>query len=441
MRNTYPIWGAFLLVCLFGSCAQQMQQQPTASNRALWVAIGNQGPYPDYWYNLANEYNNAGEAVLAMQAYRRCLGACQNQSVCEDAMFNLSILCFEQQQLDSGFLLMDQLMEKEYTWLDWYANQRHISVYGSEAFQTRLKQITALKTARQLPENARFVYDDVQRFTTIFPRLPNDPHEAAALLQTEYFDKGSRALLFYQKFKMQSGPFLFAHRLQQREAYFSESLALLGQLPTHETNIREHFALFDSLYPAAHFPNVYFVVGCFNAGGTSSPHGLIIGSEMYCRQADSKLEHFSRWERAVAAPPAHLPLIVIHELVHLQQKGEYHNLQTQAIYEGMADFVTELVTGSHINRQVHDWVAAAPGREDSVWQAFASDMLGKNAADWIGNADRAKNGPADLGYYIGYQLVAAIYRQATDKKEALRYLLESTDYQALYEQSSYRGKP
>ena len=440
MRNFFPLWGAFLLVCLYSSCAQHTHRQPTAFDGALWVAIGNQGPYPNYWYNLANEYNNAGEITLAIDAYRRCLDDCQNQAICNDACYNLSLLCFEQQLTDSGYLLMDTLLARQYTWLQWYANQKQLAVFETPAYQKRLMQIKTLVDKRQDPENARFVYEDVDRFVSLFPILQQNWQEAPYLLQTRYFDQGSPALLYYQKFKMQSGPFLFALRLQQRQAYFAQSLPLLRDIRQQEANIRASFHRFDSLYPAAIFPDVYYAVGCFNAGGTSSPQGLIIGAEMYCLQPNSPLANFSSWERAVAAPPQQLPLIVAHELVHMQQKGKYDNLQEQAIFEGMADFVTELVTGSHINRHVHAWVAAEAGREDSVWQVFTQEMEGKNAHRWIGNADRAQNGPADLGYFVGYQLVAAIYRDAADKKEALRLLLESTDYAALYQQSSYRGK-
>jgi uncharacterized protein YjaZ len=161
---------------------------------------------------------------------------------------------------------------------------------------------------------------------------------------------------------------------------------------------------------------------------------LIIGAEMHTKTASSDLTNFSSWERQVVRDFSNLPLIVIHELVHIQQNDNYENLLGNAIYEGAADFVSGLICGTHINAYVHEW---AESREAEVWSDFKEAMYGDNSNDWIGNADRAKDTPADLGYYVGYKICESYYNSQYDKKKAISDILNITDWEAFYVESGY----
>src|SRR6202011_5457692 len=54
--------------------------------------------------------------------------------------------------------------------------------------------------------------------------------------------------------------------------------------------------------------------------------------------------------------------------------------------------------------------------------------------------DRAKGRPADLGYYIGYKICEAYYRQAADKKAAIKAILEIKDFKEFLKASRYERK-
>jgi uncharacterized protein YjaZ len=75
-------------------------------------------------------------------------------------------------------------------------------------------------------------------------------------------------------------------------------------------------------------PDVHFVIGRFNSGGTVSRAGSIIGAEML-------------------PEPAEVPWLVTHELIHFQQPrlANGRTLLVQSIREGAADFIAELATG------------------------------------------------------------------------------------------------
>src|SRR5262249_40841833 len=100
------------------------------------------------------------------------------------------------------------------------------------------------------------------------------------------------------------------------------------------------------LYPAAVFPNVYFVIGRMSSAGTSSESGLLIGAEMFGRTLDMPSSELTEWHRQVLKNMDELPGVVAHELIHFEQKiPEPVNLLGAAIQEGSADFLGELISG------------------------------------------------------------------------------------------------
>ena len=52
----------------------------------------------------------------------------------------------------------------------------------------------------------------------------------------------------------------------------------------------------------------------------------------------------------------------------------------------------------------------------------------------------AKDRPSDLGYYVGAKISEAYYKSATDKRQAVRDILEIQDFGAFLEKSHYRDK-
>lgn len=391
------------------------------------------GSYPNYYYNLANELYNSGRTSAAMEAYQNCLKTSQNQTFTEDAMLNLSVLYFQNGKDSLAYALMDSLIERRYTWLKWYKDLEH-PYREASAYLEKLEKIDSVLALLNDPKHCVFHYSDLNNFINAFTNADKNWSEAASVFYHDYFAKASSALFFYQKFKIESSAHQFAYRVEDKKAYFRSILNNLKQLPEQESTLRNYFNQFETLYPEAIFPDVYFVVGCFNAGGTSSSYGLIIGTEMHAKAEKSDLSNFSHWEKQVVRDFSNLPLITLHELVHIQQNDQYENLLGNAIYEGAADFVSALICGTHINQYVHDW---ANQREAEVWKAFKAEMYSENTRDWIGNADQAEDKPADLGYYVGYKICEAYYNKQSDKTKALKDILTITNWEDFFHQSDY----
>src|SRR6266545_3930148 len=137
--------------------------------------------------------------------------------------------------------------------------------------------------------------------------------------------------------------------------------------------------------------------------------------------------------------------LVVHEAVHTQQKpapaGQQDNLLRHALGEGIADFLAELAVGP--------WNANAPrqiyGRahEHDVWVDFQDEM--EIAGDsiirmWMYNGmmpPDKNHGAVDIGYWVGYRIAGAYYARASDKRAAVRELLELRDAEAILRASGY----
>ena len=91
----------------------------------------------------------------------------------------------------------------------------------------------------------------------------------------------------------------------------------------YEPAIRTSFARLKELYPDAVFPDVYFVIGRMNTGGTIGRNALVIGTEMYGLSESFPKDSLSAWHRAVLSSPDGIPAIVAHELIHYPAAGRH----------------------------------------------------------------------------------------------------------------------
>jgi hypothetical protein len=202
--------------------------------------------------------------------------------------------------------------------------------------------------------------------------------------------------------------------------------------------IKASFRKLKELYPAAIFPDVYFLIGVMNSGGTNTDKGLLIGTEMYGITKQTPYEELTDWHKAVLKSIEAIPHIVAHELIHHEQKSRGNNtLLSQSIREGSADFIAEMISGGNINDHLHTY---GNPRERELWIEFQKEMNGKDYSHWLYQGDKSKDRPADLGYYVGYKICEAYYKQAADKKLAIKDILEIKDFNQFLVASRYAEK-
>jgi len=213
------------------------------------------------------------------------------------------------------------------------------------------------------------------------------------------------------------------------------------------SGIRRGLANLAALYPDSRFPSIYFLIGTLSTGGTTARSGMLIGTEQSASDPATPLDELPAW--AQKGFPTHrvesLVGLVVHEAVHTQQKpapaGQQDKLLRHAMGEGIADFLSELAVGP--------WAANTPrqiyGRahEHDVWVDFQDEM--EIAGDsiirmWMYNGmvpPDKNHGAVDIGYWVGYRIAGAYYARATDKRAAVRDLLELRDAEAILRASGY----
>ncbi len=267
------------------------------------------------------------------------------------------------------------------------------------------------------PGQAKFVTQDIPRFWQAFDLFLQDTLQNP--FQKHYLDKGSQGVKDFTENRIQNAEHLFKTVKKQRQNYQNVRANTL-QIASKENECRANFRKFKEWYPAAVFPPVYFIIGVYNSGGTSSQNGLIIGAEMQNNLAG-------------------IPVIVTHELIHFQQSFPQREttLLEQSILEGSADFVAELASGGNINANVYTYGQA---HEAELCQEFVRVMQKVDKLDWLYGVSGKDKRPKDLGYWMGYQICKAYFDKAPDKKKAVAEILNIKDYNTFLRDSGYLQK-
>lgn len=281
------------------------------------------------------------------------------------------------------------------------------------------------------PRSSKIYTSDISNFYKAFDLAINDSVNANKIFQKEYFSKGTKGLKDFYKTKIKDVDDFAKFVIRYKEFYKSirNDISNIDDL---KKKIYLNFESFQSLYPNAVFPDVYFVVGKFSSNGTISKRGLLIGTEILCRTENTNTENWNKDILKISMLREHIPITVSHELIHFNQsKMEYGNtLLSKSIREGSAEFIAELISGE-TDGNYSDF----KGKEIKIWNDFRND---KNKSIWNSwNSWQQANDkrPKNAGYWTGYLICKAYYEQIKDKEKAVEDILSIQDYNVFYEKS------
>ena len=285
------------------------------------------------------------------------------------------------------------------------------------------------------PHDARFVYEDIGRFWMAFDSAQGKPEDRQqAIYQSIYIDPATVGFRSWLDKREKSVAELVSG-VNSMLPFYRSLRTNMDHLTDYERDMRAGFYALEYLYPEARFPDVYFFVWHFFAtGSTTTDVGLMIAAETQTVSDSTPLDAIPEIHRPMVRSMdlASLAGVAVHESVHEQQPDfDTENLLELALREGTADFIAELCTGSIPSYAVH---AYADSRRQELWEEFKEKMYTDNYAGWrFIPEDR----PAGLAYWMSYQIAEAFYRQAADKRQAVRELIESTDYRDIFIRSRY----
>lgn len=265
-----------------------------------------------------------------------------------------------------------------------------------------------------IPSDAKFVTEDVERFWQAFDKMDSLGQDTFE----EYIANGTAGVKGFIKYRIESSSALYK-TVKERKSDYLKSRDVLKDLETKKQEILDIYNALEELYPSAVFPPIYFVIGRFNSGGTVSDAGIILGTEM--------MKDLNG-----------LPGLVAHELIHYQQNSKGKTtLLSQSLKEGSADFIGELISGTHINKEAFEYGEA---HSERLMEEFVKRMKKKDLKDWLYQTSGKDDRPNDLGYWMGYKITAAYYNKQEDKKEAISQILNIQNPLEFTKKSGYLDK-
>lgn len=263
-------------------------------------------------------------------------------------------------------------------------------------------------------DNFWIAYDSVQ--TT------SDTLKQINFIQTLYIDKGTRGLKAFMVARNYNAK-LWVALIRKYPKFWNSIRPNTLTVKSYAAEIEKSIVRFKELYPDLKEAKMYFTVGGLRSGGTTMNDMVLIGSEIATGNASTDVSEFTNnWLEGVFKNQQADNLVVlnIHEYVHTQQKGEPKNLLGQAIKEGACDFIMELVVGKPLQ---NNYIIYGKEHETILKEEFKTEMLSNNYSNWLYNGSNAKT-VADLGYFMGYTICRSYYNNATDKKKAVREIIE-----------------
>ncbi|MFK2917384.1 hypothetical protein ISS97_08920 [Dyella koreensis] len=254
----------------------------------------------------------------------------------------------------------------------------------------------------------------------------DDPDQQRAILQRLYIDRGTPGLQAFMQAKGYTAQ-SYVDAIRSYPRYWASIRSHTLRAPSAIAALEPELRKFQALYPELRPGSIYFAVGALKSGGTTQGDKVLIGAELATGDETVDISEMTPKMQAWlttyfhSRPFDNMVLLTVHEFVHTQERGPGQNLLGQAIYEGVADFVAEQVTGRKPQLPYIDY---GPKHGEAIKTAFVKDMADEDTSGWLYNNTNNPFGVRDLGYYVGYAICQAYYQKAPDKQAAIKQMIE-----------------
>lgn len=277
------------------------------------------------------------------------------------------------------------------------------------------------------PSGPQILTSDASRFYALYDSTGGKPSVAQL---AGYLGEGSTGLGELAKARRVT-PERIAEAIASQPEVYAQGRSCLAELPAVKQRLAQVFGNLQAIYPQATFPPVTIAVGRGRPVGLTSRSGVVIGLEALCAADFMNPNVQDRFVHVIA-----------HEYVHIQQTGvtDFEPGDPRAtvlrvsLAEGIAEFIAELISGNVGNGRHAGWTR---GREVHIESAFALDVDSTDLSPWLYNYRPGSQEPYDLGYWVGYRIAKAYYLQASDKREAVRALIQQDNPKAILAASGW----
>ncbi|MEL6668034.1 MAG: DUF2268 domain-containing putative Zn-dependent protease [Bacteroidota bacterium] len=279
---------------------------------------------------------------------------------------------------------------------------------------------------------------DIGRFWEAYDSLDQATSRAdsIAIMQEVYIDQASagfREFLNIRAFTAEE----YIQKIAAYPGFWSSVRPLTEVVISRMDEVEAVFARYRTALPNFKQPNICFAIGGIRTGGTISGGYILIGTEIAAADSSVQKGELFEWMQSVVGQTGDITAMIAHESIHTQQRGSTGDgLIKKTINEGVADFLSEQITGMNINYRIYDYAYA---HECEIWQDWQRDLV-KNPTgfrNWMYQGNNVEGRPADLGYFIGYRIAQSYYDHQENKRQAIRDLLNRRKYEQIYEESGY----
>jgi len=277
---------------------------------------------------------------------------------------------------------------------------------------------------------------DIDHFWEAFDNLKDCKTHADSVdtFQKKYLDRATDGLIDFSRVRDFSAE-KFVSAVSHYPKFYNSIRQNTYEVKKAEPLIEEVFKRFKELYANFKPFKVCFAIGILSSGGTVSQNFVLIGTEITTSTSSVDLSEFNNnaFSKVLAGQDSivqKIKNIVAHESVHTQQKTSLDSnavgcpLLTDIMLEGFCDFIGELTVGGQINKTNTSY---GDSHEKELWQHLKSEMCSDSTGHWLYNYGTVKDKPADLGYYMGYEIAKEYYKHASDQKQAIIDIIEVDD--------------
>ncbi len=308
----------------------------------------------------------------------------------------------------------------------------------------------SIQLSAQKSEAVNIVTEDISNFWMAYDKIQSTQDSALQLkyLQEYYLDKGTPGLsgiIRARRYRAEE----YIEAINQYPDFWNSVRKNTQGISTYAQRIQDGINGFKLLYPDYTDAKVYFEIGVFRTPGTTIDGMVLIGAEMAMTHKKTDvsefppaLDYFKNYTQL--NPIDDLAFLNIHEFVHTQQNAPWaYDLLSQSLFEGSAEFIAELASGQP---SIQPAIAYGTQNDTRVKEVFVKEMFSPYYYNWIWNRPNNQFNTRDLGYYIGYAISKKYYEQSTNKKLALKTLIEldytnATSIEQFVEATGYFSQP
>jgi len=290
---------------------------------------------------------------------------------------------------------------------------------------------------------------DINHFWAAYDMLPQAQSTADSIriIQQFYFDRSTPYFKAFVKARHFT-PEEYVMLIRAYPSFWKSIRPLTEQIAGRKDEIQDVFDQLGKALPDFKQPDVCFAIGCLRTGGTTTKDLILIGSEIAAADGSVNTSGMNTWLQNVLGKTGDIVSMVAHEAVHTQQSGlplfeifsliGHHklNLLNMAIVEGSADFITHELLGLNINEGIHSY---GDQHRCVLWKEFIRDVDTDpfDYSKWLYNGSDVQGRPADLAYYIGFEITESYYTQEADKIRALKTILRIGRYKRVFKESQF----